>query len=146
MRLSWEKYAMRLAQTASERSEDPYVKVGACALDFDNRVLGVSYNGLAPDKDVDAKFWEDRDYRRKYMIHAETNCLSLFKGGQCKILACTLLPCSSCATQIAAYRIPIVVYKDVYQRDKEAEEIFKFYNIKLIKFEGEEFEDWVLKL
>ena len=77
MRLSWDKYALNLATEASKRSEDPHKKVGACALSFDNRVLGVAYNGLASGKNVDENFWNDRDERRKYMIHAETNLLSL---------------------------------------------------------------------
>ena len=130
MRPSWEEYALSLAQTAATRSEDPFHKVGACALGYNNKVLGLGYNGLASDKDVDDKFWEDRDARRPYMIHAEANCLSLFRSGECKLLAVTLLPCSYCATMIAAYGISNVVYAEVYDRDTTALEIFKFYNIK----------------
>ena len=130
-RASWSEYALSLAQTAATRSEDPYYKVGACALAYDNKVLGLGYNGLAPDKNVDDGFWGDRDARRPYMIHAETNCLSLFKAGECKLLAVTLLPCASCAAMIAAYRIPAVVYAEVYERDMAAIETFDFYGIKL---------------
>lgn len=130
-RLSWGEYALALAQTASERSEDPYRKVGACALDFDHRILSVGYNGLASGKcGVSKTFWDDRDHRRNYMIHAEANCLSLFKSGECQILAVTLLPCSYCATLIAAYKIPTVIYKEIYERDMKALEIFDFYGIK----------------
>ena len=93
-RPSWEEYALSLAQTAATRSEDPYHKVGACALSYDHKVLGLGYNGLVANKNVGDAFWEDRDTRRPYMIHAETNCLSLFKATECKILAVTLLPCS----------------------------------------------------
>ncbi len=50
-RLSIPQYAMALAHVASLRSEDPYRKVGAAALDFDNRVIGTAYNGLAPGYD-----------------------------------------------------------------------------------------------
>jgi len=129
LRKSWEEYALQLAIVASNRSIDPYKKVGACGLDFENRVLGVAYNGLAPGKDVEVSFWVDRDERRKYMIHAEVNLLSHFKRGDCKILACTLLPCSACAAMIAAYGIKKVVYSEVYTRDTNALDIFKFYNI-----------------
>ena len=129
-RLTWEEYALALAQTAATRSEDPYHKVGACALGYDNKVLGLGYNGLASGVEVLDRFWDDRDERRLYMIHAETNCLSLFRSGECKLLAVTLLPCSSCATMIAAYKIPEVVYAEIYDRDKKALEIFDFYNIK----------------
>ena len=134
-RSSWAAYALSLAQTAATRSEDPYYKVGACALSSDNKVLGLGYNGLASGKDVDETFWEDRDSRRPYMIHAEANCLSLFKSGECKLLAVTLLPCSYCATMIAAYKIPTVIYAEIYDRDPTALEIFKFYGINLKKLD-----------
>ena len=52
MRLSWEEYALRIAEVASLRSEDPFMKVGACALNHSNRVIGVSYNGLATGVNV----------------------------------------------------------------------------------------------
>ena len=133
MRPSWEEYALNLAIAASERSEDPYIKVGACALNEENMVLGVGYNGLASGKDVADSFWGDRHYRRPFMIHAEVNCLSLFKKGEAKLLACTLMPCASCATMIASYGIETVVYKDIYHRDTKALSIFDFYGIECVK-------------
>ena len=134
MRISWEQYALDIAQTASSRSEDRYVKVGACALNSQRMVVSVGYNGLASGKDVSYDFWRNRDHRRKFMIHAEVNCLSLFKKGEAEMLATTLLPCSSCATLIASYGISKVVYLDVYERDTQALEIFEFYDIECIKY------------
>jgi dCMP deaminase len=128
-RLSWKEYALRIAHVASLRSEDPYKKVGACALDYCNRVIGVAYNGLAPGINVDHSFWLDRDKRRPYIIHAEANLLALIKRGECKVLACTLLPCSCCAAMISAYGIEHVVYDEIYQRDTQALDIFKFNGI-----------------
>jgi dCMP deaminase len=133
-RLSWERYALNLAATASERSEDPFQKVGACALNEKHMVLALGYNGLASGKNVDDEgFWDDRDSRRVYMIHAEANCLSLCSRGEVDTLASTLLPCSSCATMIAAYGVSKVVYAEEYRRDALAKSIFDFYNIELIK-------------
>lgn len=132
-RVSWEEYALHLAGCAALRSEDPYYKVGACALSKDNRVLGVSYNGLQSGKTVHAKFWNNRDARRPFMIHAETNLLSLFKRNECRLLACTLLPCENCARMVAAWNIPLVVYAEDYKLAGETKEIFKFYNIKIRK-------------
>jgi len=129
-RISWEELAIRLAHVSSLRSEDPYIKVGACALDYSHRVIGVSYNGLAPGKKVTKQFWKDRDKRRPYMIHAEANLLSLIKRNECKILACTLLPCSCCASMISAYNIKHVVFSDIYNRDTKAFDIFKFNGVK----------------
>ena len=40
-RLSWEEYAIGLAEAASLRSEDPYVKVGAAVFRDDWSVAGV---------------------------------------------------------------------------------------------------------
>jgi dCMP deaminase len=128
-RISWEEYCLRIAETASLRSEDVYKKVGACALDHSNRVIGVAYNGLASGIEAPENFWDDRDKRRPYMIHAEVNLLSLFKRGEARLIACTLLPCSCCASMIAAYGIKKVVYKEIYNRDTSAFDIFEFNNI-----------------
>lgn len=129
-RLSWEEYALAIAEVVAQRSEDPYVKVGACVLNEDNRILSVGYNGLAPGKKVTDVFWHDRDERRKYMIHAEANALSLVNHNEGVLLACTLLPCSSCATLIAGHGIKKVVFSETYKRDTSAFEIFDFYNIE----------------
>ena len=58
VRISWEEYALDIAVTASSRSEDHYVKVGACALNEQHMVVAVGYNGLAAGKDVRYDFWE----------------------------------------------------------------------------------------
>ena len=100
-RRTWPEHAMALAVEASKRSEDPYRKVGACALDIDNKVLGVAYNGLVAGKTVSDKFWQNRNKRRPYMIHAEQNLFSLFCQKQASIIAVTLFPCECCAKLIA---------------------------------------------
>ena len=132
-RISWEEYALRIAQVAALRSEDPFFKVGSCALDHDNRVIGVAYNGLAPGKVAPPGFWDDRDKRRPFMIHSEANLLALIKRGECRIIACNLLPCSSCATNIVAHGIKKVVYSEVYSRDTMSLEIFKFNDVECIQ-------------
>ena len=134
-RISWDDYAIKIAEVASLRSEDPYKKVGAAAFDKDHRLIGAAYNGLAPGKLVRSDFWGDRDKRRPFMIHAEQNLLSLFKRGECHTIACTLLPCSSCASMIAGYGIKRVLYKEEYERDQTAHEIFRFYDIFTSKLE-----------
>jgi len=132
-RCSWEEYALSLAYCASIRSEDPFRKVGACALAYNNRVLGVSYNGLKPKTNVKKEFWLDREKRRPFMIHAEANLLSLFRRDECKIIAVTLKPCEACARLICTWNIPTVVYGEEYNHSlaDETDNIFKFYNVKL---------------
>ena len=54
---------MTLAHAAALRSEDPYRKVGAAALDADNRVIGTAYNGLYPGFKAQDTFWASREER-----------------------------------------------------------------------------------
>jgi dCMP deaminase len=136
-RINWNQYALELARTASLRSEDPYKKVGACALSHDNRVLGVAYNGLKSGKNVNDVFWKDRDKRRPFMIHAEANLLSLFSRDEAKIIAVTMLPCCSCARLICAWNIMKVIYNEEYENVEalHSKDIFKFYNVELKKID-----------
>jgi dCMP deaminase len=131
-RLSWEHYAMALADTAKRRSEDPWVQVGACTLRYNNTVAATGYNGAPSGIAID---WSDRDNRRKYVIHAERNCLNYAGPGECRLIACTLLPCPDCIKEIAIKEIPVVLYQNLYFTDsKLAEESFelaKFYGIDL---------------
>jgi len=129
-KISWDKHALLLAWAATRRSEDPYMKVGACALGYNNEVLGVAYNGLGSGKTVDSMFWNDRDKRRPYMIHAEANLLAQIKHGQAKTMAITLQPCTSCAQAIVGHGIKKVVYTLKYEFDKGGLDVLDFYGIE----------------
>ena len=129
-RISVPQYAMALAEVASLRSEDPYRKVGAAALDFDNRVIATAYNGLAPGFDAPEGFWDDRDKRQKFMLHAEINLCSLFKRGEARLVAISTMPCTACMQTLCAYGIKEVYYREVY-KTSDAVEIARTYGIKL---------------
>lgn len=131
-RLSIPQYAMALAYVASLRSEDPYRKVGAAAIDHDNRVIGTAYNGLAPGYDAPEGFWDDRDKRQKYMLHAEINLCSLIKRGEARIIACTTLPCTSCMQALCAHGVEEVYYGEDYP-NSDSPEIAEKYGVQLIK-------------
>ena len=109
MRPTWPEFAMNLAEVAASRSEDPWVKVGACVLRNDCSVAGVGYNGAPTGTEID---WSDRDKRRQYVIHAEANALRYLRPGEGSILAVTLAPSPNCLTLIASYRIRTVYYRD----------------------------------
>lgn len=135
MRIDFITLAMKTAEVASLRSEDPYKKVGCSILNKEGRIISMGYNGLQPKQKIKQKFWADRDNRRKYIIHAETNALSsITRYDNPYLLASTLLPCASCAINIASYKIKEVVYLEDYHKDSSAIDIFKFYKIKLIKY------------
>lgn len=123
---------MSIALVASLRSEDPYLKVGAVALDADNRVLATGYNGLKPGHSLTDDEWLDREGRLPFVIHAEINCLSLCMRGQIKTLAVTTMPCGSCAMTIVAHGVQRVLYGQPYHRDASSAKIFERYGISLI--------------
>lgn len=134
-RISIPEYAMALAHVASLRSEDPFRKVGAVAIDFDNRVIGTAYNGLAPGYNADPQFWADRDARRKYMLHAEVNLCSLFTRGNVKLVACTTKPCTSCMQMLCAYGVKEVYFREDYP-NSEADAIAARYGIRLSQLDS----------
>lgn len=130
-RLSIPEYVMALAHVAALRSEDPYRKVGAAALDADNRVIGTAYNGLFPGFDAPAGFWSSRDERQKFMLHAEINLCSLFKRGEARIVACTTMPCTSCMQALCAHGVKTIYYGQPYA-ESQAPAIAELYGVKLI--------------
>ncbi|MFT6793050.1 MAG: dCMP deaminase [Rubritalea sp.] len=129
-RLTIPQYVMALAHVASLRSEDPYRKVGAAALDHHNRVIGTAYNGLAPGYDAPEGFWNDRDKRQKYMLHAEVNLCSLFKRGEARVVATTTMPCTSCMQTLCAYGVEEIYYEEEYKAS-DAKEVAAIYGVKL---------------
>ena len=131
-RISIPEYAMALAHVASLRSEDPFRKVGAVAIDHANRVIGTAYNGLAPGFDAPDGFRDDRDARRRFMLHAEVNLCSLFTRGSARIVAITTMPCTSCMQMLCAYSVEEIYFRDDYDAS-EAEQIAALYGVRLQK-------------
>lgn len=118
-RLPWSEYALRLAETASSRSEDPYHKVGAALLRPDHTIAALGFNGAPAGVEID---WSDRDGRRQWMIHAEANALRYVKPGECFLLASTMMPCLQCVLLASSYGIKKIVYREeldpaVYDRE-----------------------------
>lgn len=128
-RLDIVSYAMALAHVASLRSEDPYRQVGACALDHNNRVIGTGYNGLAPGFNPPKGFWDDRDARQKYMLHAEINLMSLFTRGEAKIVAVTTMPCTYCMQAMCSHDVKEIYYAEEYP-GSDSPHIAKTYGVK----------------
>lgn len=129
-RLTWPELALKLAFVAAERSEDPYVKVGGCALRKDGSVAAVSYNGAPPKVQID---WTNRDDRRKRVVHAETNLLRYIKPNECEIVALTISPCSDCVKQMASYGIKEIYFKEFYDKDTFGVSLAKEFGIKVFQ-------------
>ena len=131
-RISFEEYGMNMALEASKRSEDPYRKVGAVAFDHENRIVATAYNGTKSGFVTPDGFWDDRDLRQKYMLHAEANLCSHFKRGDVKTTFVTTLPCTSCIQTLVAHGVEEIFYKEDYPKS-ESKEVAKTYGISLKK-------------
>jgi deoxycytidylate deaminase len=132
LRLNIDDYAMLLAIAAAARCEDPKRKVGACALDSENRVLATSYNGLPRGWNFPLSWWDDDKNRRQSVIHAESNLCSLTIRGKAKTVAVTTMPCGPCARDLIAHGVTRVVYGGAYPTDPSGQEIFDLYGVETI--------------
>lgn len=131
-RISKEEYALRLAETAAMRSEDPFYQVGAAALTGKARVIATAYNGLLPGVTMDEDWWNDKEGRKPYMIHAEQNLCTLFKAGEVDLVAVTLQPCPDCLRLLMAHGVKKVVYRQRHAGSIFSDELARFYKIELV--------------
>jgi len=134
MRLSWPQTAMNLAfDIAKYRSEDPYVKVGACIIKK-NKDIVLGYNGAPANMQLD---WSNRDERRKWVFHAEANALTRILPGEAILLAVTHIPCIDCLKDIKMKEIDTVYYsiRSEQYNPQMVEEIASIYKINLIKLD-----------
>ena len=128
--MTWDEYALDIATTVSEKSKDPWRKVGACILRGDNSIAAVGYNGFPAGMRED---WTDRDKRRSFVVHAEQNALRYTRPNEGVIIAVTTLPCNDCLKAIAAYGIKRVVYKESYEYDESTLTLADYFGIMLKK-------------
>jgi dCMP deaminase len=103
---------LALALVAATRSEDPWVPVGAVVLRPDNSVAGLGYNGAPSGVEFD---WTDREARRSFVIHAETNALRYCTPGEVRdgVMAVSGTPCPACLTSAAAHGLRRVIFADL---------------------------------
>jgi len=115
VKLKWIDLALRLAEAAKQTSEDKFVKVGAAVLRKDGSVCGVGYNGYPPGFDLSPEQSSDRDFRRDFMVHAETNALSYSTPGEPFLLAVTYPPCRRCILEAARYGVKYIVCPEMVE-------------------------------
>lgn len=99
---------LAIAKAVSELSKDT-TKIGAVAVDSDNRILGVGFNGYPPG-------YDDADISDKYdkVIHAEMNAIfnSRSQRGDIRTMYIYgLPPCPDCMKHLAAFGIKNVVFQ-----------------------------------
>jgi len=136
-KISWEEYALEIAKTASIKSIDPWMKVGACILRKNNSIASTGFNGAPSKKQLD---YSCRSTRRPKVIHAESNAIKFAAPycipGDCYIAATTLFPCLDCFKQLVNFGIQKIVYLEesttsVYDNEY-VKELAKEWDIELI--------------
>lgn len=100
----------QLAHTAAEMSPDPSLRVGACVMSPNAKVLGVGCNTFAQGVKVTDERLHDRDVKLRLIIHAEEQALIRSGGFQRNgTIYSTQFPCAHCAAVIIEYGIQHVM-------------------------------------
>lgn len=144
----WDLRYLQLAKFISSWSKDPSTQVGAVAVDKNNHVISLGYNGFAHGIDDCSERYLDRNIKYEMVIHGEENVL-LFGGPRLKgatIYTYPFMPCPRCAAKIIQAGIKRVVtipaneeqnvrWKDLFKltklQFKEAKVALKIYNKEL---------------
>lgn len=116
MKITWDEYFLKIAETVSIRSPDPKHKVGAVIVSDDNRILGTGYNGFVSGFNDTSVDWDKRDLVRPHIIHAEMNAILYSKTNLSNTrLYVTMSPCMECIKLIAAAGIKKIIFQEPYK-------------------------------
>ena len=112
--ISWDEYFMGIALLSAQRSKDPNTQVGACAVDKNNRIISVGYNGMPFGCDDNEFPWgregDFLDVKYPFVIHAEANVILNSNNLENSMLYTTLFPCNECAKLIIQSGIKHIIY------------------------------------
>lgn len=121
---------IKLAEARAATSLDPHKKVGIIGLDKNGNYVdfGINHAGHV----VDNLFWNDRERRRKFMVHAEIDLLMKLnhsKEPPITQVFITLFPCEYCMVALAQAGVIEVHYLEIYDKDKGALEVAKHHGV-----------------
>ena len=112
--MSENKMFLEMAKVAAENSKCDKIKVGAVAVNMDNKAVGIGWNHIPKPLTGDC---EAEGETRFEVIHAECQAIcsavSKLKGGK---LYTTLMPCPECCKIIASAGIEYVYYLKEHDR------------------------------
>ena len=101
----WDIRYLQLAEEVASWSKDPSTKIGAVAVGSKGQVLAQGFNGFPRGMEDKLQYYEDRETKYKYVVHAEMNVIynATYNGVSLDgaTLYVTGLPvCSDCAKGI----------------------------------------------
>jgi len=113
----WDIRYLQLAENIASWSKDPSTQIGAIAVGTKGQVLAQGYNGFPRGVEDRVSYYEDRETKYKYVVHAEMNVIynATYNGVSLDgaTLYVTGLPvCSDCAKGVIQVGIKRVVMKE----------------------------------
>ena len=117
MSSKWDIRYLQLAENIASWSKDPSTQIGAIAVGTKGQVLAQGYNGFPRGVEDRVEYYEDRETKYKYVVHAEMNVIynATYNGVSLDgaTLYVTGLPvCSDCAKGVIQVGIKRVVMKE----------------------------------
>lgn len=145
--ISWDDYFMGVALLSGQRSKDPSTQVGACIVNYDNRIVSIGYNGFVNGcSDEDFPWEREGDFlqtKYPFVVHAEQNAILNSKSkslDKCRIYV-NLYPCHDCARNIIQSGIREVIYlSNKYEETdsiKASKMMFEKSGVKLTQLTSE---------
>ena len=131
---SWDEYFLNIARVVSTRSKDKYRQVGSVLINEDKHIISTGYNGFLPGYPDETIDWDNREYVRNNIIHAELNTiLHCHINTKNTIMYSTLSPCSNCLKHLAAAGVKKIVFLDEYRDFNEVKQLAESYHLLLIR-------------
>lgn len=110
MNYKWIKRYLQMARFVSDWSKDPSTQVGAVIVTPTNQPVSFGFNGFPRGMSDNADRYEDKAFKHRHVIHAETNAiLNAKRSVDSCLLFVTHPPCQHCAGSIVQAGI-----KEVY--------------------------------
>ena len=137
---------MEMAKHIAEWSKDKNTKVGAVAVDNENTIKSLGYNGNSRGLNDEIEERNERPLKYMYVVHAEINAIAnaARNGVSLKnsIMYCTYFPCNECAKAIINSGIKTVVtYEPDFSHERWGEsfiissQMFEECGVEVIYYE-----------
>ena len=137
MRLSWDKYFIKIAIIASERATCSRLRCG-CVLVKDKNIVATGYNGSIPgDEHCDDIGCLVVDNHCIRTVHSEQNAIfQAVKHGVSlngAIAYITTFPCFNCAKSLIMSGITKIIYKNDYKNNDYVLKLCNQANVQIEK-------------
>jgi len=113
MKPPWDSYFLTMCFLAAQRSIDQSTKHGCVAVDDENTLLGIGYNGPIRGSD-DTKVPQERPAKYAYFIHSEENLIIASAKNGVSLKNSTFYvtghPCTTCFRMIKQVGAKRIVY------------------------------------